>query len=334
MQCYSFLGYNTDIKIAGNLVTIRQYDKNQQWAYQVDKPTSDPPAKTPEQIEKEKQERFIKSIRRAREQVFDLVACNAGRHQDYEGKKQTVKFLTLTFKENVTDIEKANTEFTLFMKRLSYHAYGVNRNVIKYIAVPELQKRGAWHYHIVLFNLKYIPWENYLEIWNNGAVYINALRPGADETEVAKYITKYISKAMGATPGEQHLTYQLYKERGLENRKRYLVSRGLLRPWMIRVETGKKGLQRLKEFLEANKKKNTTPFYAFYRNDHRGGIRVMAVELPQKALQLFKKISTSYFKNTVNRYKQQYKIPWKKLAGIVEWMYQQEILWDLKRGYI
>ena len=34
------------------------------------------------------------------------------------------KFVTLTFKDNVTDLDKANYEFRQFIKRLNYKVYG------------------------------------------------------------------------------------------------------------------------------------------------------------------------------------------------------------------
>ncbi|ARM72089.1 hypothetical protein LMxysn_0454 [Listeria monocytogenes] len=42
-----------------------------------------------------------------------------------------------------------------------------------YIAVPEMQKRGAYHFHILLFGLPYIHTSKYAKIWKNGFVKIN-----------------------------------------------------------------------------------------------------------------------------------------------------------------
>jgi len=63
------------------------------------------------QIEEKKKERFIKSLFRARQNIFDLIQCNTGKWLDYEGKKQTTKFLTLTFQEEIKDITKAQVKY-------------------------------------------------------------------------------------------------------------------------------------------------------------------------------------------------------------------------------
>ena len=58
-------------------------------------------------------------------------------------------FITLTFKENIIDIENANRKFRYFIDT-------VRRKFdnFKYICVPEFQKRGAVHYHL-LTNIPY-----------------------------------------------------------------------------------------------------------------------------------------------------------------------------------
>ena len=55
------------------------------------------------------------------------------------------KFLTLTFADNIEDIEYANNEFKKFIKRLKrkYPRF-------RYISVIEFQKRGAIHYHCLV----------------------------------------------------------------------------------------------------------------------------------------------------------------------------------------
>lgn len=58
-------------------------------------------------------------------------------------------FITLTFASNMDDLSLANSYFRLFISRFRF-SYGKQ---IRYIAVPEYQKRGAVHYHIVVWGL-------------------------------------------------------------------------------------------------------------------------------------------------------------------------------------
>lgn len=92
-------------------------------------------------------------------------------------------FITLTFKENVNDYDKAVKAFKLFTKKLRRKLEDV-----RYIATLEIQKRGAYHFHLllnvpnVLFAL-----DNIAPLWQNGIVDI---QPVADVKKVMLYMTK------------------------------------------------------------------------------------------------------------------------------------------------
>ena len=76
----------------------------------------------------------IDNLQRTKSQVMDLVRCNLN---DWKS------FVTLTFKDNVTDLTYANRMFSNWTRSI--------RRVypdFKYLGVPELQERGAWHYHL------------------------------------------------------------------------------------------------------------------------------------------------------------------------------------------
>lgn len=59
-------------------------------------------------------------------------------------------FVTLTFADNVTDVKYANSVFHCFVNNLKKRV----KSDFVYIAVPEFQKRGAIHYHL-LTNIDY-----------------------------------------------------------------------------------------------------------------------------------------------------------------------------------
>lgn len=88
-------------------------------------------------------------------------------------------FITLTFEENLTDIVKANKIFNSWVSNVRKL-----KKDFKYIAVPEFQKRGAVHYHILS---------------NLGTNDTNVILPQKERTEKTKDITtlydvKYWSK--------------------------------------------------------------------------------------------------------------------------------------------
>lgn len=89
---------------------------------------------------------------RARNEVRRLINANVNRYSDEMNNLLKPVFLTLTFAENIKDLTAANREFRKFMKRLG-HFVAKDQAHVQYVAVPEFQKRGAVHYHLVIFNL-------------------------------------------------------------------------------------------------------------------------------------------------------------------------------------
>nr|CRY95217.1 hypothetical protein [uncultured prokaryote] len=113
--------------------------------------------------------------------------------------------LTLTYRENMTDRERMQRDFDVFMKRLRRVSPGV-----QYICVFERQRRGAWHAHIAVQRV--LPW--YLHkglmvrsydllrsLWravvgaDNGNVDVSRnKRVNRSSAKLASYLSKYIGK--------------------------------------------------------------------------------------------------------------------------------------------
>lgn len=117
------------------------------------------------------------SVSRVRKHVRRIINANP----------ELNKFLTLTFEDNVKDLKTANYEFKKFRQRFEYFT----RQKLKYVAVPEFQKRGAVHFHVML-DIPRIAWQHYQEIWGNGRVKIEKIR---SNRKTGSYMAKYISKA-------------------------------------------------------------------------------------------------------------------------------------------
>ena len=127
--------------------------------------------------EEQKQENRRKRAQRARQKVRRYANANFSNDS---------KFLTLTFKDNMTDLKAANRDFTNFIKR--FNRYSGRR--LQYIAVPEFQERGAVHYHLLL-NAPYIPHGKLAELWGHGFVKVNRID---NVDNIGAYITKYMTK--------------------------------------------------------------------------------------------------------------------------------------------
>lgn len=125
------------------------------------------------------------------------------------------KFITLTFKENITDFEIANYEFHKFIMRLN-KSYMKNSK-LKYLAVIEFQDRGAIHYHMIC-NLPYVNCEELQKCWGNGFIYINAIK---HVDNIGAYVVKYMNKDTQDTR--------------LMGHKCYNCSKGLKRPFELSI---------------------------------------------------------------------------------------------------
>lgn len=178
--------------------------------------------------EETKQENRMKTASRARSYVRRFV--NANPHLD--------KFLTLTFAENVTDIERANHEFKKFILRLGYLFPS-----LQYVKVTEFQARGAVHFHL-LCNLPYVEVEQLAKIWGNGFIKLNRID---NVDNVGAYITKYMSKDS--------------IDPRLAGHKCYTMSKGLKQPKCIEDE---EEIDELLGELEDVKRMHSSEFVSEY----------------------------------------------------------------------
>ncbi len=240
----AYVKYNSKMKVAGDTVKVTFFEKPVGAGYRKNK-NEDAPEKTESQKREISVERFSKTGRKAKREAYDIVACNIGKHKDFLGKKQRMKFLTFTFREDIRDKKVANAMFNSFIKRFNYAFCPNGESFLRYFAVPELQtenNRNVWHYHVLFFNMPYMPVSgdivtkqiaegslapNYdrlrtiFYIWGNGSVDVKAL-PQGDVFNTCSYIAKYIGKGLEGN-------YDFCKDNGMMNCKRYLTSSGMLK---------------------------------------------------------------------------------------------------------
>ena len=127
-------------------------------------------------------------------------------------------FITLTFKENVTDITQANKRYHAFITKVQR----VKKD-FKYICIPEFQKRGAVHYHLLTNididdkSLIYVQEDNlkfkHIKYWNDGFTSVEQMK--GDTKKIVGYISKYMTKDI---------------DNRLFNRHRYFYSKNLRKP--------------------------------------------------------------------------------------------------------
>lgn len=165
-------------------------------------------------------------LMRARRDLRRIINANVNQW----GDDVTSKFVTLTFRDNVDDLDKANYEFRQFIKRLNYKVYGKKCSNLKYSVVVEFQERGAVHYHVIFYNLPYTKSDVIEEVWGNGFIKINKID---NIDNVGAYICKYLTKSND--------------DCRLRGRKSYFNSRGLKKPMEVFLDDD--GLENIKKSL-------------------------------------------------------------------------------------
>lgn len=123
--------------------------------------------------------------------------------------------ISLTYKENMQDIHIGYKDYRSFIQALRYE-YGKD---VKYIAVPEFQKRGAVHFHCLFWGL---PHDVFLKekkdrtiakIWGNG--FVDIIETDG-HGKLSSYLAKYMAKA--------------FVDKHLKSQKAYVSSRNIERP--------------------------------------------------------------------------------------------------------
>ncbi|MFA4942670.1 MAG: hypothetical protein WC564_03490 [Patescibacteria group bacterium] len=176
--------YQEKLIISGNQVELYKYEglvkSRAKW-------------KKPKEVKRRTKEQVIKQMEQSEESNF---AMEVMRHSSLRRTRSRITrlinsnqdmqtFITLTFRDNITDLFEANVIFKKFIQRLKRQF-----PKLKYLAVPEFQKRGAVHYHI-LVNIDYLENNKLSQIWDQGFVMINKIK---HINNLGMYISKYICK--------------------------------------------------------------------------------------------------------------------------------------------
>lgn len=116
---------------------------------------------------------------------------------------QADRLLTLTYRENMTDVDQGWKDLHAFSRKMK-HVFG---DRWQYVCVPELQKRGAVHFHLAIKG--FYPVNLVRKLWRTviGEGNIDITDPGKYQLQhtsrknaawnpkkIANYLSKYITK--------------------------------------------------------------------------------------------------------------------------------------------
>lgn len=169
-----------------------------------------------------------KNIDRSRFQLQRLIKAN---------EKDFKTFITLTFAENVSDIKKANEKFNSWRTKIK----SIYKD-FRYVCVPEFQKRGAVHYHL-LTNLEIDKEYHYIRRNKKTKVKIIVSQEGTK----CQYDVKYWSNGFTSVFSMKNINVigylSKYMTKDIDNRlfghRRYFYSNNLLKPNEIYIDLSK-----------------------------------------------------------------------------------------------
>lgn len=224
---------NMKITIAGNHISVLETELNIMYGYQ-NKQTSS--RKKQVDPEKAKEIRFA-TLKKTRSYVKQLINTNNFFWQKELGTQYNPAFITITYRKQEEDLEYSNREFSKFMQRFNYFLQNKIERKISYIAVIEFQKRGAIHYHFLVYDLPYIPkiYDQLRPLWKHGSL-------NHKSVQNIKHIGNYVCKYMIKDVEDDRLT----------GRKCYFTSRSIIKPIRLRNSEATKELKEMlpTEFIQ------------------------------------------------------------------------------------
>lgn len=135
----------------------------------------------------ENRSQSTESIRRTLARIRALINTNIT-------DASTCRWITLTYKENMTDTKRLYHDYFLFWKRFKYWCEKNGYAVPEYISVVEPQGRGAWHVHAFFI------WPSKAPYIDNNAVMATLWRHGFTSTKaldncdnIGAYFSAYLA---------------------------------------------------------------------------------------------------------------------------------------------
>lgn len=168
----SSFSYDKKIILSGNVIEVYEYDHPVGCNLQGDNKILHTGKK------KSNNDKSESNLNRSKKKLRRLINSNVSGHD---------LFITLTYKDNMTDIKQGKLDFKNFIKRWNYR----REEKLKYVYVVEFQKRGAVHFHCIFFNVGFISNKELSDLWGKGFVKVNNI-DNCDN--VGSYVVKYMQK--------------------------------------------------------------------------------------------------------------------------------------------
>ena len=198
------------------------------------------------------------SLKKTFQRIGQIIQANVS-------EPEKVRWVTLTYRENMTDTKQLYEDFRRFYGRLKTYCQQHGWDHPEYISVAEPQARGAWHLHIFLIWTSqiapFIPNKDLARVWRHGYTKIKALK---NTDNVAGYLRAYLQDIRA-----EELPKKLRESKGDLNRdEKRIIKRGRLSfyPSGFNIVRHSKGIkmpevERTVAVLAFDKVKGSAPTY-------------------------------------------------------------------------
>ena len=122
------------------------------------------------------------------------------------------KWITLTYRDNITNTKQAYKDFDKFIKRFRYK-YGD----VEYINVCEPQGNGKWHFHCLLIfpnKAPFIPNDEIEKLWDNGFTKTQKLDKNIDN--LGAYLSAHLSDISTEEATALNIDYDISKLKSID----------------------------------------------------------------------------------------------------------------------
>lgn len=231
-----------------------------------------------------------RSLSRTRQNVINTIRNNTDIF---------VTFITLTFKENIADVDEAFRLFKNYIKKVRSYMHSTDKELY-YLAIPEFQKRGAVHFHMVCnipVNSYLIPKRSIKKVYSEGKIinieyydivfwkygYSTAfeINKQNDAFDISLYLIKYLYKGLNDKDNQR-----------LFSRQKVLKSQNLKKPEEL-LTANPDTVDSIKEVLDG---KEIAKYWHIKKNPHDHGFEKTVYHFKSKEeFEEFAKIIIKFF---------------------------------------
>ncbi len=162
------------------------------------------------------------SIRKTMRRIRELIQTNVT-----DPKK--VRWITLTYRENMTDTKRLYEDFRRFNQRFIYQLTSCGIEKPSYIGSAEAQGRGSYHWHCLYIwknsPAPFIHNDAFADLWGHGFTKIKALK---DTDNIANYLMCYLTDVEIAPELKGYFPEDMLKEITSDQQKKSVVKGGRL----------------------------------------------------------------------------------------------------------